>query len=102
MQVNPKIQYNDEDAGLTLDNPITEDKSITEPVEKVESNDAQDEADLTTAEKEQKPVVVEKPKKFLLLSQFVQSRKNDRLFAAGCMATGVISVVAVYFMAVFI
>jgi hypothetical protein len=95
MQVNPNIQYNEEDAGLTLDNPITE------PVEKVESSNAQDEADLITAEKEQKEVTVDRSQGISLLRQFVQSRKDDRLFAASCMAAGVISVVVVYFLAVF-
>ena len=95
MQVNPNIQYNEEDAGLSLDNPIVK------PVEKVESSDIQDEADLITAEKEQKEVTVDKLQGISLLKQFVQSRKDDRLFAASCMTAGAISVVAVYFLAVF-
>lgn len=95
MQVNPNIQYNEEDAGLTMDNPIAE------PVEKVESNNAQDEADLVTAEEEQQEVTVDRVKSISLISQFLQSRKDDKLFAASCMAAGVISVVVVYFLAVF-
>ncbi len=95
MQVNPNIQYNEEDAGLSLDNPTTK------PVEKVESSDAQDEADLTTAEIEQKEVTVDKVQAFSSLRQFVQSHKNDTLFTASCMAAGVMSVIALYFLAVF-
>ena len=54
MQVNPKIQYNEEDPGLTLDNPGVEpaEKSVSSDVQ--ESNDTQDEADLLIAEQEQK------------------------------------------------
>lgn len=95
MQVNPNIKYNEEDAGLTLDNPIAE------STEQVESNDTQDEADLVSVEIEQKQVADDKSQRFLFLTKFIQSRKDDRLFAASCMAAGVISVVVVYFLAVF-
>ncbi len=95
MQVNPNIQYNEEDAGLTLDNPITE------PVEKAESSDTQDEADLTTAEREQKEVTVNESQIISSLKQFIQSRKDDTLFVASCMAAAVMSVIVVYCVAVF-
>ena len=95
MQINTNIQYNKEDAGLTLDNPSAE------PVEKVEISGAQDEADLITAQQEQMEVTVNRSQGISLLSQFVQTRKDDKLFATICMAAGVISVVVVYFLAVF-
>ena len=96
MQVNPNIQYNEEDAGLTLDNPVTE------PVKSVGSNDAQDEADLITAEKEQQEVTVKGSQVTSSLRQFVQNRKNDSLIAASCAAAGVMSVVVIYFLSVFL
>ncbi len=101
MQVNPKIQYNEEDPGLTLDNPVVEpaEKSVSSDVQ--QSNDTQDEADLLIAEQEQKIDSVEKKRSLILIEEFFQSRKNDKYFAAGCMAAGVLSVVFVYFFAVF-
>ena len=96
MQVNPNIQYKEEDAGLTLDN------QDTEPVKKVGINDTQDEADLITAEKEQREVTVKGSQVISSPRQFAQIRKNDRLIAASCMAAGVMSVVVIYFLLVFI
>ncbi|MFK7793988.1 MAG: hypothetical protein AB8B89_01440 [Gammaproteobacteria bacterium] len=102
MQVNPNIQYNEQDAGLTLDDPIVE------PVEKaentnpqVESSNAQDEADLIKVEEDQKVVAVNRLQSIALLKQFVQARKDDSLFVASCMAAGVISVIVIYFLIVF-
>ena len=105
MQVNPNIEYNKEDAGLTLDKPDVA------PVENVSSNDvqessdAQDEVDLITAEQEQKKnqknVKAEKKRVISVLEDFFQARKNDKYFTIGCMAAGVFSVVFVYFFAVF-
>lgn len=101
MQVNPNIQYNEEDAGLTLDKPVAESVEKVESADPVASSHDQDEADLITAEKKQKEVTVDKPPRYSFLKNFIQSRKDDRLFAASCMATGVVLVVVVYFMAVF-
>ncbi len=101
MQVNPKIEYNQEDAGLTLD--IPEDKSILH----AETSDIEDEADLVAVEKEQQQL--EKPQGVTVSgSQVISSpgmlrhlRKNDRLIAVGCMAAGVLSVVITYFAIIF-
>ncbi len=102
MQVNPKIQYNEEEAELTLDTPDVN------PSEKPETSDIHDEADLIAAEKGQKEVKM--PKRVSVKgSQVISSagmvrqlRKNDRLIVAGCMVAGVMSVVMTYFFIVFI
>lgn len=102
MQVNPQIQYNQEDAGLTLDVP--EDKSI----QQAKTSDTEDEADLVAVEKEQQEL--NKPQAMSVRGSQVicspgmlrQLRKNDRLIAIGCMAAGVISVVVTYFAIIFI
>ncbi len=92
MQVNPKIQYNEDDAGLTLDNPIVE--PVAESVDKVESINSQDEADLIAAESEHKEIIIEKSQK---TSSIFESHKNDRLFTFSYVATAVLSVIGVYF-----
>ena len=96
MQANPKIQYNEEDAGLTLDNPTSE------PTVKPESSDAQDEADLVAAEQKQNNITVKGTQVVSSPRQVMQKRKNDRLIVAGCMGAGVMSVVVVYALIVFL
>ncbi|MDW3095100.1 MAG: hypothetical protein R8G33_05435 [Gammaproteobacteria bacterium] len=96
MQVNPKIEYNEEDAGLTLDKPAPE------SVEKPESCDANDEADLVAAESQQKEVSVSGSQVISSPRALRQLRADDRLIVAGCMAAGLFSVVAVYILIVFL
>lgn len=96
MQVNPKIQYNDEDAGLSLDNEFNE--SAAEQ----KSNDVQDEADLSAAEEHQKEVAVKGTQVISSPRGIKYSRIDDKLIVAGSMAAGVVSVVAIYVLVVFL
>ncbi len=90
MQVNPKIDYNQEDAGLTLENTGSQEEA------KAESCDTQDEADLIKAESEQKPVTIKGSQVISSNRQAKQLRDNDRVIVASCMAAGVLSVVMIY------
>lgn len=92
MQVNPKIQYNGEDEGLSLENPSIDHDQIQS------SNDAQDENELLAAEEQQKDVVAiaEPSRKISLKKQAMRLRKDDRMIVAGTMMAGVLSVVIIY------
>lgn len=101
MQSNPKIQFNQDEAELTLDKPDTK------PPEKSESSDIHDEADLIAAEKEQKDdntkkVSVNGSQVISSPSMIPQLRKSDRSMLAGYTLAGVMSVVMTYFIIVFI
>lgn len=96
MQVNPDIQYNQEDAGLSLDN---------EPIKqsaKQESSEAQDEADLSAVEENQKDVVVKGTQVISSPRGIKFSKRDDRFIVGGSMVAGVFAVIMVYIAVVFI
>ena len=96
MQVNPNIQYNEEDAELVLDVPNVESDS------EVDESATQDEADLNAAEKVQKDVVVNGTQVISSPRNIKHTRGDDRLILAGSMLAGVAFVVAVYMVLVFL
>lgn len=102
MQLNPKIQHDEDIAGLDFDNPDIN------PVQEPESSDTHDEADLIAAEKEQqeitktKKVTVSESQVISSPGMIKQFRKNERSIVAGCMLAGIMSVVITYFFIVFI
>ena len=96
MQVNPNLQYSQEDAELTLDNSAVESASKLEPC------DIKDETDLSEAEKDQKEVVVKGTQVISSPREMKQLRADDRLIVLGCMAAGVLSVILVYVLLVFL
>ena len=96
MQVNPDIQYNEDDAGLSLDEVSTKSGAVQS------INDAQDEADLSEAEARQKDVVVNGTQVISSPRGIKYSRIDDKLIMAGSMAAGVFSVIAVYVLLVFL
>ena len=96
MQVNPDIQYNQEDAGLSLDNEPVEQS------EKQESSEVQDEADLSAVEENQKDVVVKGTQVISSARGIKFSKRDDRLIVGGSMVAGVLAVIMIYIAAVFI
>ena len=96
MQVNPKVEYNEEDAGLSLEN------EFKEPTAEHESNDAQDEADLSAAEEHQKDVAVKGTQVISSPRGVKYSRIDDKVIVAGSMAAGVASVIIIYALVVFL
>ncbi len=96
MQVNPNIQYNEEDAELVLDIPNAESDS------EVEKSVSQDEVDLNAAEKGQKEVVVSGTQVISSPRNIKYIRVDDRLILAGSMFAGVMFVITVYMALVFL
>ncbi len=96
MQVNNNIQYNEEDAELTLDVPNTESDA------ELETSATQDEADLNAAENGQKEVVVNGTQVISSPRNIKYTRVDDRLLVAGAMFAGVMFVVTVYMVLVFL
>jgi hypothetical protein len=96
MQVNNNIQYNEENAKLTLDNPSTESDA------ELETSATQDEADLNAAENGQKEVIVNGTQVISSPRHIKYARVDDRLIVAGSMFAGVMFVVTVYMLLVFL
>ena len=103
MQVNPNVEYNKEDAGLTLDD------ANSKSVDQADSSDTKDEADLVAAENVQKTEKGQKSVSSVKGSQVIstpmqakQLKKDDRFIAASCMLAGVMCAVIAYFALIYI
>ena len=96
MQVNPDIQYNQEDPGLSLDNePVQQSASQN-------SSEVQDEADLSAVEKNQKDIVVKGTQVISSPRGIKYSKRDDKYIVGGSMLAGVFAVIMVYVAVVFI
>ena len=96
MQVNPNVEYNQEDAGLSLDNEPAEQSAMPE------SSAVQDETELSAVEKNQKDIAVKGTQVISSSRGIKYTRRDDKLIAVSAMIAGVFAVVIIYAALVFI
>ena len=96
MQVNPNIEYNQEDAGLKLDDQPAEQSVMPE------SSEVQDEAELSAVEESQKDKAIKGTQVISSPRGIKYTRRDDKLIAASAMIAGVFAVITVYAALVFI